>query len=118
MTKYSEIEQFLSEFHTKLDIFDIYFVDYREKNTLALAELNIVPGTRKTIIQELSAKDYVKGPENDIGFVEREIWVFGKTVKKKEVYIKISMGRENSNVICISFHIAEKAMSYPFQNIV
>jgi len=45
------------------------------------------------------------------------MWVFGKEVKKKEVYIKISMGIENTNAICISFHIAEYPMKYPYKNV-
>jgi len=44
------------------------------------------------------------------------MWVFGKTVKNKEIYIKISLGKENTNAICISFHIAEYDLTYPFKN--
>jgi len=44
-----------------------------------------------------------------------EMWVFGKIVKKKEVYIKITMGILGSSVICISFHIAEHKMNYPLR---
>jgi hypothetical protein len=40
------------------------------------------------------------------------MWVFGKQVKKNEVYIKVSMGIENNGAVCISFHIAEHPMNY------
>jgi hypothetical protein len=43
------------------------------------------------------------------------MWVFGKQVKKKEVYIKVSMGIENTGAVCISFHIAEHPIKYPFK---
>jgi len=43
------------------------------------------------------------------------LWVFGKNVKTREVYVKISMGRVNEKAICISFHIAEHPMSYPYK---
>jgi len=33
------------------------------------------------------------------------------------VYIKISMGKENSQTICISFHPSEYPMNYPFKHI-
>lgn len=40
----------------------------------------------------------------------------GKDVKGHEVYIKITLGLPNSSTICISFHIAEHKMNYPFKN--
>jgi hypothetical protein len=44
------------------------------------------------------------------------MWVFGKDVKKNEVYIKITMGFAGGSVICISFHTAEYPIRYPFKN--
>jgi len=44
-----------------------------------------------------------------------DMWVFGKDVKGQEVYIKISLGQKNSQTICISFHISEYKMKYPFK---
>jgi hypothetical protein len=35
--------------------------------------------------------------------------------KTKEIYIKISMGQLNHNVICISFHQASHKLNYPFK---
>lgn len=43
------------------------------------------------------------------------MWVFGKDIKGQEVYIKISLGQENTNTICVSFHIAEYKMNYKFK---
>ena len=43
------------------------------------------------------------------------MWVFGKSVKNTEVYIKISLGRTDHPVICISFHPAEHNLTYPFK---
>jgi hypothetical protein len=42
------------------------------------------------------------------------MWVFGKDVKGQEVYIKITLGK-GSSALCISFHIAEHPMNYPFK---
>ncbi len=44
------------------------------------------------------------------------MWVFGKDIKGREVYIKISLGLENCQTICISFHLAEHNMQYPFKD--
>ena len=46
-----------------------------------------------------------------------KVQVFGKDVKGREVYIKITLGYQNGQTICISFHIAEHPMNYPFKTI-
>jgi hypothetical protein len=43
------------------------------------------------------------------------MWVFGKNVKEKEVYIKITMGAMGGSVICISFHLAQHKIEYPLK---
>jgi hypothetical protein len=43
------------------------------------------------------------------------MWEFGKQVNDEEVYIKITLGRTSSSAICISFHIAERPIQYPFK---
>jgi hypothetical protein len=45
----------------------------------------------------------------------KQMWVFGKEVKQREVYIKITMGFPGTSTICISFHISEHPMKYPFK---
>ena len=44
------------------------------------------------------------------------MWIFGKRIEGKEVYIKITLGGYNKETFCISFHIAEHKMSYPFSD--
>ena len=44
-----------------------------------------------------------------------DLWVFGKDVKGQEVYIKICYGQPNRSTICVSFHIAEYPMNYPYK---
>lgn len=34
---------------------------------------------------------------------------------QREVYIKITLGYENGQTICISFHISEKPLIYPYK---
>ena len=45
-----------------------------------------------------------------------ELWEFGKSVDKKEVYIKISKGTGANSPICVSFHLAERKIEHPFKN--
>ncbi len=117
MTTEQEVRQFLNEFKVKMDIYSIIFRDDRtsKKNTKALLSLDILPNKRKEIIKDLNSQDYYEGPLSDKLYGMSSMWVFGKTVKNKEVYIKISMGFEEGSVICISFHEAEYKITYPFK---
>ena len=77
--------------------------------------MEIVPSYRKVIIESLEAEDYVQGPVVDQLNRLGEMWVFGKDVKGREVYIKIMLGGVNCQTICISFHIAEHPLQYAFK---
>ena len=116
-TTKNEVERFLKDFKTKSGIFQIIFLDDRGKNAQALLDLEISSVKRKEIINKLEVEDYSEEPLEEKMRGILPMWVFGKMVKKQEVYIKISMGLENSNTICISFHPAEYPMNYPFKNI-
>lgn len=98
-----------------MKIFGIIFRDDRNKNIQTLLDLEITPKYRDDIIRQLESTDYIDGPIEDtlnkLGF----LWVFGKEVKGQEVYIKITMGINNSSAICISFHIAERKLRYKFK---
>jgi hypothetical protein len=111
-----EVRNFLAEFHAKLRVFNILYRDERGKNSRTLLELEITPASRRAIIETLEVNDYSEGPLEDTLHHIAPMWVFGKLVRKKEIYIKISIGRPGSNVICISFHLAERPMVYPFKS--
>ena len=115
MLSKEEVQRFLDQFHAKMKVFGIIYRDDRGKNKQTLEELEIVPIYRKVVIESLSTEDYVQGPVIDELNRLGEMWVFGKDVKGREIYIKIMMGYEGSQTICISFHIAEHPLSYPFK---
>jgi hypothetical protein len=110
-----DVEAFLERFHQKIKVFHIIFRDDRGKNAQTLAHLEITPSYREAIIKEIKAEDYSQGPIVDTLNLFGDMWVFGKDVKGKEVYIKISLGKENCQTVCISFHISEHKMKYPFK---
>jgi len=110
----SQVETFLSELNVKINFNRLIFL-VRDKNLQTLAELNIVPKSREKIILDIKPTDYVKGPENDSDYYGKVVWVFGKTVKSREIYIKVSLGEINTDVVCISFHIAEEELVYPLK---
>lgn len=115
MVSKKQVETYLSDLNYKIDFFGILFRDDRGKNQQTLHDLEILPNQRKAIVKSLKVEDYSEGPlaENMHGILP--MWVFGKIVKQQEVYIKVSMGIENNQAVCISFHIAEHPMSYPFK---
>lgn len=115
MTTKAEATSFLKDFKEKLVFWDVLFRDDRGKNAQALVDLEIRPIDRKAILEALETTDYSQGPLEEKLYGGAEMWVFGKTVKKKEVYIKITMGALGSSVICISFHLAQHKMNYPFK---
>jgi len=116
MASRQEVAKYLKELKVKMRIFNILFLDDRGKNQQTLHDLEISPDKRKEIISHLMPEDYCEGPLEEKMRGILPMWVFGKEVKNKEVYIKISMGAENSSVICISFHIAEHCLNYPYKN--
>ncbi len=110
-----KVRIFLKEFKEKMLFWDILFRDDRGKNLNTLIELELRPIERKVIIESLDTCDYTKGPIEDKLCGGADMWVFGKTYKEQEIYIKITMGKFGNSVICISFHIAEHEMKYPLK---
>lgn len=115
MATHHEVEAFLSDFHVKMKIWSVLYRDDRGKNTQALAVLELRPVDRTEILKNLKPPDYCEGPIKETLYGGSDMWVFGKEVKGHEVYIKITMGRPGTSVICISFHIALHSLNYPFK---
>ncbi len=116
MISKTNIKAFLEDFHIKMDIWGIVVRDDRGKNTQTLFDLEITKAYRDKVLKELEVEDYVDGPKEEILNGGADMWVFGKTIKGKEIYIKITIGLAGAKVICISFHIAEHPMTYIFKN--
>jgi len=109
----NEIRLFLQDFHLKMDIWGIVVRDDRGKNTQTILDFEISKDYRNKVLKDMEVEDYCEGPLEENLHGGADMWVFGKVVKGKEIYIKISMGVTGSKVICISFHIAEHKMHYP-----
>lgn len=86
-------------------------------NRDTLIELGLTERNRKQTILNLSACDYCSGPEAD---TDRpgDVWVFGKTLAAKEIYIKLKIAQVGKTEIakCLSFHEAERALQYPLKS--
>lgn len=116
MATKEEVQSFLSNFHQKMKIWEIRVRDDRGKNTQALFTLELNPQQRIKVIEALTVIDYFEGPKTDTLNAGAPLWIFGKKVKGKMIYIKISVGLPDRPVICISFHEAEYEMKLPYNN--
>ena len=115
MTPIDEVGRFLADFKAKLDVYDVVFMN-REKNLRALADLDIRPFERTACLRRLAIEHYYGGPHPDQAGIS-DLWEFGLQMNGKEVYIKIQLGAVNRSTICISFHIAEFPMTFPYKSI-
>lgn len=115
MATKSDVERFLSLFKEKLEIWGIFFLDDREKNKETMALMNFRQLARLNVVKSIEVSDYSQGPIKDALNGFGEMWVFGKDVDGHEIYIKITLGHAGAKTICISFHIAEYPMRYPFK---
>lgn len=113
-TTKDDVRKFLKEFKEKKGFWGILYRDDRGKNLQALADLEIKASDRSKVIDSLEELDFVETVEDKLN-KGGLMWVFGKMLKKKELYIKITMGVAGTSVICISFHIAEHVLHYPFK---
>jgi hypothetical protein len=115
MATKEEVRVFLTEFHQKMKIWEIRIRDDRGKNTQALLDMELTPAQRIKIIEALIPDDYSEGPKTDTLNAGTPLWIFGRIVKKVEIYIKVSMGPPGRQVICISFHASEYPMDFPLK---
>lgn len=91
----------------------------REKNGETLTILGLGPKHRAEECKRLCVEDYSFGPCPDHdGDPTKEWWVFGRVIRKREVYIKIRIYQMRNGAYygrCLSFHIAEDEMKYPYK---
>jgi hypothetical protein len=112
-----EVEQFLSELHQKMKIRNIRYLrdGGRGKNTQTWFDLELTEIDLDKHIENLSVSHYSGCADGESMHGGTIMWVFGKVIKKHEIYIKITIGDFNKAPICISFHFSESPMTYPYQ---
>lgn len=113
ITRIEDVERFLKELHQKMKFFDVIILRDRAKNLETMLELELSNISVREHLNDLKPTDYYKGPTKD-DFNGHDLWEFGKSIKNKEVYIKITIGKINKPAICISFHFPERKIIYPF----
>lgn len=112
---YNIVKSFLNRFKAKAKSFGIRFRIDRNKNFTALDELGINAEERKQVVMNLEPEDYYRGPHPNTLNNDGDLWEFGKKIKRKTAYIKLSEGETDSSPVCVSFHPAEKTITYPLK---
>ena len=113
-TTKDKVRALLREFRSLVNSKDFYVID-RYENIEGLIALGITEKIRKKELLSLNVLNYSSGPTSDEDH-PGEVWIFGKTVRSKEVYIKLKISQQSrfNKAICISFHPAERPLDYPF----
>ena len=109
-----EVAWFLSQFRKAKAQNGIVYLE-RDKNLQALLDLEISPAKREEVIDQLTIKNYYKGPRPDGVRIGGEFWEFGAKIKQREVYIKLSLGILEGPVLCFSFHPCERPIRFPYK---
>lgn len=116
MADKSIVKSFLQELKQLIKVWGIIFSN-RPKNSIQnLADLSITAKMREEIILNLEVKDYSDGPLDETQQGGTEMWIFGKTIKNQQVYIKLTISKISGGAICISFHKAEFPMEFPLKD--
>lgn len=115
MSSKAAVKSFLQELKQIIKTWDIFFVNRPKNSVQDLADLGITANLRKEIIAQLEVEDYCEGPLPETQYNGKELWVFGKIIKKQEIYIKLTISRATGRAICISFHKAEYPLQFPLQ---
>lgn len=90
-------------------------LERRDKNMATLARLGITQKDAKSRILALKPSDYLKGPTPRPGHPSQESWEFGLRIEATDVYIKLEIRLEPARCLCVSFHDAERPMTFPYR---
>lgn len=68
-------------------------------------------------VRELDVVDYSSGPLQDDRGRPRDLWVFGRYLEEREVYIKLAayLAGDAVHTVCVSFHEAKWPLTYPYR---
>jgi hypothetical protein len=115
MGQREDVEAFLNDFKQKLRSFGMVFLRSRGENLKTVLELELSENSVREHLANLAVENFYKGPSRDSDDGP-DLWEFGKRIGGREVYIKITKGKFNKPVVCISFHFPARTITYPFND--
>lgn len=89
---------------------------YTTQNTLLA--LNFDKRDIINVLKDLYDEDYIETGNDKIDSKLPKVYIFGKTIQGKQVYIKIKIrDKINHKVFCLSFHFARYPLTgFPYKN--
>ncbi len=92
--------------------------EYTNENTLLTLDYGVEDVVE--VLKTLTLEDYHESMVDNVADGFNVFFVFGKRIRKRDVYIKIRLkqrsGMAGSYVFCISFHFARQAITvYPYR---
>jgi hypothetical protein len=114
--KEGEVSLFLKEFKQVARARGIDFIPRQE----FISTLTLFGITRRNCQDEvlsLSVEDYCQGPDDDRDRPGK-VWVFGRRIEGREVYIKLKLAKVGDEMIakCLPFHHAEFPLCFPLRS--
>jgi len=127
-SKEKEIYEFLNELKSILrsEEFDIYkdmtIIKSKKKNgkekystPYTLLDLDYDVSDVAERLKELTIREYSETLVDKDDLNPPMLFVFGKDINDKQVYIKLKIkGDQARHILCVSFHYAEEKMLFPF----
>lgn len=95
--------------------YDGWLLVRRPESAECIAGLGYTLADVREAILGLSVADYCAGPLHDRD-APGNLWVFGKVIQGKEVYIKLKLAKVGpvKRVRIVSFHFPEEPLSHPY----
>jgi hypothetical protein len=92
--------------------------EYTNENTLLALDYDMQDVVE--VLKALTLEDYHESMVDNVADGFNVFFVFGKRIRKRDVYIKVRLkqraGMANSYVFCISFHFARQTINlYPYR---
>lgn len=99
----------------KMD-YDAFIFVPRKENEECVTSLGITKEEVRDTIVGLGVEDYVAGALDDKDF-PGELWVFGKIIEGKSIYIKIKLTviGDKKVIRVVSFHFATWGLYFPYK---
>jgi len=96
--------------------YDGWLLVRRPESVECITELGLTLGDVRDAILGLSVADYCAGPLQDRD-MPGDLWVFGKVMEGREVYIKLKLARIGPVKIVriVSFHFPKEPLCYPYR---
>lgn len=115
------VNQFLTQLKDVIDdpnfsIEENLFLIGRPENKATLIDLDYDSDDVVKILSELNIENYSETLFDEDNDNPPLLFVFGKEICEKEIYIKIKVRMNpETKIVCVSFHWAQHTMLYPYK---